>query len=285
MSKTDSVGKAIHEMHENLIHLTEQHSESNWMQSGKEKVNEILRGEKKIDVFGNQILSFFFDFLGCQLGTFYIANSKNSLSLVYSFGVTGNAPAIIEKDNSFIGQALNSKKVSLLNTIDNDYFKVSTSLGSAKASSVLIIPLFVSNKTVGLAEIGKLSSFSQVELRFIEEITESIAIYVNTILAKAELEKMVIDLDRKEQELQNQINAINKAALVIEFDTNGFILSTNDLFLKILGYKKEELIGQHHKILTPKYIDYDLEYKSFWESLNKGNNESGEFCRSSKDDK
>ena len=46
MSKTDSVGKAIHEMHENLIHLTEQHSESNWMQSGKEKVNEILRGEK-----------------------------------------------------------------------------------------------------------------------------------------------------------------------------------------------------------------------------------------------
>ncbi len=53
----------------------------------------------------------------------------------------------------------------------------------------------------------------------------------------------MLELDSKEQELQNQIKAINKAAFVIEFDTNGFILSTNDLFLKILGYNKEELIG------------------------------------------
>ncbi len=43
MSKTNSVGKAIHEMHENLAHLTEQHNENSWMQTGKERLNEILR--------------------------------------------------------------------------------------------------------------------------------------------------------------------------------------------------------------------------------------------------
>jgi PAS domain S-box-containing protein len=285
MSKKDSVGKAIHEMHENLLHLTEQHNENSWMQNGKERLNDILRGEKNVGIFGNEILTFFFDFLGSQLGTFFISKSETTLSLVHSFGTTGEVPSLIQKDNSFIGQALTQKKVVVLNDVDKDYFKVSTSLGSAKAASILIIPLFVSNKIVGLIEIGKLSSFTPLELRFIDDITESIAIYVNSILAKAELEKLVLELDSKEQELQNQIKAINKAAFVIEFDTNGFILSTNDLFLKILGYNKEELIGQHHKILTPKHIDYDLEYGGFWESLNKGNNESGEFCRNSKDNK
>ena len=285
MSKKDSVGKAIHEMHENLLHLTEQHNENSWMQNGKERLNDILRGEKNVGVFGNEILTFFFDFIGSQLGTFFISKSETTLSLVHSFGTTGEVPSLIQKDNSFIGQALTQKKVVVLNDVDKDYFKVSTSLGSAKAASILIIPLFVSNKIVGLIEIGKLSSFTPLELRFIDDITESIAIYVNSILAKAELEKLVLELDSKEQELQNQIKAINKAAFVIEFDTNGFILSTNDLVLKILGYNKEELIGQHHKILTPKHIDYDLEYGGFWESLNKGNNESGEFCRNSKDNK
>ena len=235
MSKTDSVGKAIHEMHENLAHLTEQHNENSWMQNGKERLNDILRGEKNIDVIGNEILSFFSDFLGSQLGTFYISKSETTLSLVHSSGTTGQVPAIIEKDSSFIGKALTTKKVVVLNDVDKDYFKVSTSLGSTKAASLVIIPLFVSNKMLGLAEIGKLSSFTPLELRFIDDVIESIAIYINTILAKTELEKLVVELDKKEQELQNQITAINKATLVIEFDTKGFILSANDLFLKIMG--------------------------------------------------
>jgi len=46
MSKIDSVGKAIHSMHENLLHLTEQHNENNWIQNGKEHLSDILRGEK-----------------------------------------------------------------------------------------------------------------------------------------------------------------------------------------------------------------------------------------------
>ena len=285
MSKTNSVGKAIHEMHENLAHLTEQHNENSWMQNGKERLNDILRGEKNIDVIGNEILSFFSDFLGSQLGTFYISKSETTLSLVHSSGTTGHVPTLIEKDNSFIGQALTHKKVVVLNDVDKDYFKVSTSLGSAKAASLVIIPLFVSNKMVGLAEIGKLNSFTAVELRFLDDVTESIAIYINTILAKTELEKLVVELDKKEQELQNQITAISKAALVIEFDTKGIVLKANDLFLNIMGFNSEELIGKHHKLLVPKNIDYDAEYKSFWESLNKGNNESGEFCRTSKDNK
>jgi PAS domain S-box-containing protein len=285
MSKTNSVGKAIHEMHENLLHLTEQHNENSWLQNGKERLNDILRGEKKSEIFGKELLSFFSDFLGSQLGTFYIANSENTLLLAHFAGTTGQVPATITKDNSLIGQALTTKKVIILNEVDNDYFKVSTSLGSAKAASVIIVPLFVSNKMVGLAEVGKLSAFTPVELRFIDDITESIAIYINTILAKSELEKLVVELDKKEQELQNQITAINKTALVIEFDTKGIVQKANDLFLKIMGFESTELVGQHHSVLVPKHIDYDAEYKSFWKSLNDGKSESGEFCRSTKDNK
>lgn len=194
-------------------------------------------------------------------------------------------PAIIEKDSSFIGKALTTKKVVVLNDVDKDYFKVSTSLGSTKAASLVIIPLFVSNKMLGLAEIGKLSSFTPLELRFIDDVIESIAIYINTILAKTELEKLVVELDKKEQELQNQITAINKATLVIEFDTKGIVQKANDLFLKIMGFESHELVGKHHKLLVEKHINYDTEYKNFWKSLNDGKFESGEFCRISKDDK
>ncbi|MFN4812555.1 MAG: PAS domain-containing protein, partial [Bacteroidota bacterium] len=283
MSKINSVGKAIQSMHENLLHLTEQHNENSWMQTGKEHLNEILRGEKKLGVFGNEILAFFFDFLGGQLGTLYVSKSETKLSLVHSIGTSGQVPEVVEKNNSFIGQAVSSKKVVLLNHVDKEYFNVSTSLGSAKAASIIIIPLFVSNKLVGLIETGKLGTFTPLEIRFIEDISESIAIYVNSILAKAELEKLVLELDSKEQELQNQIKAINKAALVITFDTKGIVLNANDLFLEIMGYDADKLIGQHHRILVPKHIDYEKEYSNFWKSLNSGNSETGEFYRITKD--
>ena len=285
MSKKDSIGTAINKINENLIYLTAQHSENSWRQNGKERLMHILRGDKNMDTFGKDILDFFFDFLGCQLGTFYCIKDEHTLTLINSAGTTGQTPVIIEKDNSFLHSVIKNKKMIVVNDIDKSYFKISTSLGSAKVATIVIIPFFSSEKLVGFVELGKLNVFTPLELSFIEEVNESISIYINTIIGKTELENLFLKLDKKEQELQNQIKAINKSALVIEFDPKGNIVFANDLFLQLTGYTKEELVGKHHKILISKDINYETEFSGFWENLNAGNNEIGEFCRVTKDGK
>ena len=86
------------------------------------------------------------------------------------------------------------------------------------------------------------------------------------------------------QKLQNadfsgQIEAISKAQAVIEFNMDGTIITANDNFLSTLGYRLEEVQGQHHSMFVEPHFKASNEYKVFWESLNRGEFESKEYKR------
>lgn len=284
MSKLDSVSKAIHQMQESILHLSEQHTENTWVQDGKVKLAELLRGDKDTEQLAKEIITFFFDYFTCQIGTFYTINKANQLALTFSMGNEQAAPEIVSKENSLIAQSIQRKKPISINGISTDFFKVSTTLGSSNSVSLFVVPLFYNQKLVGLMELVKLIPYTTTEIKFIEEASESIGIFLNTILGKIELEKLLQELDTKEQELQNRINAINKAAMVIEFDPSGNILDANQLFQAKMGYSLEELRASHHKILACKDVDYDKVFHNFWTDLKAGKGTSGEYRRRTKND-
>lgn len=79
-----------------------------------------------------------------------------------------------------------------------------------------------------------------------------------------------------------QVEAINRSYAVIEFDLNGNILHANQIFLDLMGYKLDEVIGQHHKIFVDKKTVNSVDYNNFWASLNKGKYQSAIFKRYTK---
>ena len=84
-------------------------------------------------------------------------------------------------------------------------------------------------------------------------------------------------------EYRGLISAINRAQAAIEFDLDGTILDANENFLEIFGYKKDEVVGRHHRIFCePGYAD-SPDYKSFWQKLGQGEFNCGEFRRLRKD--
>ena len=81
------------------------------------------------------------------------------------------------------------------------------------------------------------------------------------------------------------INAINKSQGTIEFGMDGTILTANDNFLSVLGYTLEEVKGKHHRIFCEESYANSPEYKKFWEKLNRGEFDSGEYKRIGKNGK
>lgn len=78
------------------------------------------------------------------------------------------------------------------------------------------------------------------------------------------------------------MNSLKKTYAFIEFDTMGNILDTNDLFAKTMGYTRDEMIGQHHRMFaTPEYAA-SAEYKKFWNDLASGIPQVKEFTRVTK---
>jgi len=82
-----------------------------------------------------------------------------------------------------------------------------------------------------------------------------------------------------------QLDAISKSQAVIEFNMDGTIIKANKNFLDTLGYSEGEIIGKHHSIFCEASYKNSSEYKTFWEHLNQGQFESGEYLRIGKNGK
>jgi PAS domain S-box-containing protein len=67
-----------------------------------------------------------------------------------------------------------------------------------------------------------------------------------------------------------QIAAIGRAQAVIEFTPDGTILKANDNFLALMGYREEEIRGQHHRIFVEEATARSADYASFWAGLASG---------------
>lgn len=83
-------------------------------------------------------------------------------------------------------------------------------------------------------------------------------------------------------DLQGQIAAIGKAQAVIEFGLDGTIITANENFLNTVGYRLEEIKGQHHRMFVdPAYAASD-EYRRFWEKLGRGEYDANQYKRIAK---
>jgi methyl-accepting chemotaxis protein len=77
-------------------------------------------------------------------------------------------------------------------------------------------------------------------------------------------------------------DAVHKSQSVIEFSLDGRIQSANENFLNAMGYRLEEIRGQHHSIFVePSYRD-SAEYRQFWDKLGRGEYEAGQYKRLAK---
>ncbi|WBA64349.1 PAS domain-containing methyl-accepting chemotaxis protein (plasmid) [Citrobacter sp. 21OH12SH02A-Citro] len=75
------------------------------------------------------------------------------------------------------------------------------------------------------------------------------------------------------------VNAINRSMAIITFNPEGIVLEANEHFLNATGYKRDEIIGKHHRLFCAETLYKSDEYRHFWERLNQGEFFSGLFPR------
>ncbi len=74
-------------------------------------------------------------------------------------------------------------------------------------------------------------------------------------------------------------DALNRSQAIIEFQMDGTIISANNNFLSAMGYSLDEIKGKHHSMFVDAAYKGSAEYRKFWDDLNRGEAQSGEFKR------
>ncbi len=87
----------------------------------------------------------------------------------------------------------------------------------------------------------------------------------------------------RDADYAGQIDAINRSQSVIEFETDGTIITANANFLAMMGYELDEIVGKQHSIFAEPGFAASAEYKEFWNALGRGEYQAAEFKRLGKD--
>lgn len=79
--------------------------------------------------------------------------------------------------------------------------------------------------------------------------------------------------------VHGRLDALDRTNAVIEFKADGTILSANAIFLDLMGYRLDEVVGQHHRIFVEAPLRASNEYRAFWNKLSTGQFHRGVFKR------
>ena len=197
-----------------------------------------------------------------------------------------------------VGTCAIEKQTIYLTNIPDDYIEVTSGLGDARPSSLLIVPVRLENEVYGVIEIASFNQFEKYEIEFVEKVAESVASTVSSVRINertkylleqsqqqseemaAQEEEMRQNLEelqatqeesaRKSNEMEGLLGALNSASYMVEYDLTGKIISINEPFLRFLQLRREQVIGTHHSDNMDLTKEQKKNYDKFWENLRSG---------------
>jgi transcriptional regulator with GAF, ATPase, and Fis domain len=122
----------------------------------------------------------------------------------------------VEIGQGLLGQAYLEKRSIYLKEIPKNYISITSGLGMANPTTLLIVPLKVNEDILGVIELASFHEFSDFEIRFIETIGENIAstlqgIKTNTITKEllAASQQQTEEMRAQEEEMRQNMEELS----------------------------------------------------------------------------
>ena len=240
----------------NLKALKKSESETagkNWLLTGNAELNEKLIGDQNIIQLANSTISFLCTYMKANIGAVYLFNEKdNTLKLTgkFAFSSAKDTTEIFKLNEGLIGQAAWEQKQISLTDISEDQIRITSSVLNAKPKNLLITPILLDGRTIGVIEIGKLSDFTETEKEFINVSMRSIAISINTVQQAEEKELRAAELAIANNELayQNDEKEKRAAELAIANEELAFQNEEKEKRAVELSFANKELSNQAEEL-------------------------------------
>ena len=219
----------INEMIRNLKDTTQKNTEQDWLKTNLAKFSRMLQGQKDLVTVGQLILSArLAPVVGAQQAEFYVMSSgaveSPRLKLLASYASGGQDAHGKEIDlgQGLVGQCAIDKRKILLTNVPSEAFRIASGLSENAAMDVLVLPVVFEGQVRGVLELASLEHFNPVHEAFLDQLTESIGIVINTIEANTRTEDLLKqsqslaeELGSRQEELQTTNQELqNKARLL-----------------------------------------------------------------------
>jgi signal transduction histidine kinase/CheY-like chemotaxis protein/HAMP domain-containing protein len=215
--EVEALKDTINQMIANLKATTLRNQEQDWLKSNLAKFTQMLQGQKELNSVTKRILSELAQVVNAQHGLFYIMepkenimDSKLKLIAAYAFRKRKDVSSEFAMGEGLVGQCALEKERILLTNVPGDYIQIGSGLGEAKPVNILVLPVLFEGQLKAVIELASFDSFSQTHQDFLEGLTESIGIVLNTIETNSRTEDLLAQSQSLAGELKSQQEVLRK---------------------------------------------------------------------------
>jgi PAS domain S-box-containing protein len=285
LSEQDVLGNALLDMRGNLKKVAEDDKKRNWATEGAAKFGEILRqNNNDVSELSHNILNNLLKYLGANQGGLFIVQDADggepfmTLESCFAWDKKKYIEQKIYRGEGLVGQAWQEKDTIFITEVPDDYISITSGLGDANPTCILIVPLLVNEEVYGAIEMASFRTFEDYEVEFLKRIAESIASTISSAKINSRTQKLLEEstqmteqmrsqeeemrqnmeelqatqeeLSRKQksmEERESRIRAVLDTALAafISINDEGYLDFFNKNTEQLFGYREEQLTQFH----------------------------------------
>jgi CheY-like chemotaxis protein/signal transduction histidine kinase/HAMP domain-containing protein len=265
----------INTMIDNLRLTTDRNTEQDWLKTNLARFTGMLQGQRDLTTVGRMLLSELSPLVNAQQGVIYQMGSEESaeMTLLSAFAGDGEDGHLrrLKIGEGLVGQCAAEKRRMLISELPPNTISIRSGLFEAVPRNVIVLPVLFEDRVKAVIELASLSNFTTSHLAFLEQLTASIGIVLNSIEAtmqtegllkqsqqlatelqmqQKELQQTNEQLAQKAQQLAEQNVEVERKNQEIEQTRRALEEKAKELALTS-KYKSEFLANMSHELRTP----------------------------------
>jgi HAMP domain-containing protein/CheY-like chemotaxis protein/signal transduction histidine kinase len=205
----------INEMILNLKDTTQKNMEQDWLKTNLARFTRMLQGQRDMTTVAQMVLSELAPLVDAQQGVFYVNENSNGQPVMkllggYAYKKRKNLANEFHPGEGLVGQCTVERERILVTNVPNNYVHVTSGLGEASPNNIVVLPVLFEGEAKAVIELSTFNTFSDTHLTFLDQLTESIGIVLNTIAANTRTEDLLQQSQSLAAELQSQQDELKK---------------------------------------------------------------------------
>ncbi|HXM65542.1 MAG TPA: HAMP domain-containing protein [Candidatus Acidoferrum sp.] len=198
----------LNTMIDNLRLTTDRNTEQDWLKTNLARFTGMLQGQRDLATVGRMLLSELAPLVSAQQGVIYQMGGEDSAEMVLLSAFAGDGDdghlRRLKLGEGLVGQCAAEKRRMLISDLPPNTIAIRSGLFEAVPRNVIVLPVLFEDRVKAVIELASLSSFTTSQLAFLEQLTASIGIVLNSIEATMQTEGLLKQSQQLATELQVQ---------------------------------------------------------------------------------
>ncbi|HEX4664801.1 MAG TPA: response regulator, partial [Terriglobales bacterium] len=198
----------LNTMIDNLRLTTDRNTEQDWLKTNLARFTGMLQGQRDLTTVGRMLLSELAPLVSAQQGVIYQMGGEDSAEMVLLSAFAGDGEdghlRRLKVGEGLVGQCAAEKRRMLISDLPPNTIAIRSGLFEAVPRNVIVLPVLFEDRVKAVIELASLSSFTTSQLAFLEQLTASIGIVLNSIEATMQTEGLLKQSQQLATELQVQ---------------------------------------------------------------------------------